>query len=240
MRFLLMVIFFALISTLAATETNVAQWSFKDGSVSSDNGKIIFSTAGATTVATDEKGNNYLNIPAGTFTAAEGIRTDAPVPELSPDGSFRLVMKLKLAPGAPSNPQKTVMILWDSKFVLWGAKGEDNYGFCIALNYIKAQKMWRPVAYLGFGQSSAQIDGRPVKLDDGAYHQIEFVYDIEGIASFKFDEKTISTVKTVPGGIARSKRIVSIGERNYSSFFGFEGQISYVALYADMDKIFPR
>ena len=231
MRFLLITIIFAFVTTITATETKVAQWSFKNGSASDDTGKIVFSTVGKTTIATDEKGNSYLNMPAGTFNGAEGIRTTAPVQKLSPTGSFRLVTKLKLDPDAPSNPKKNVMILWDSKFYLWAKSAESDYGFCIALEYVKARNMWCPVAYLGFGSSSAKINGRPVKLDDGAYHQFEFIYDIQGSASFKFDGKTISTAKTMLGGIARSKRIVSIGERNYSSFLGFEGQIAYVALY---------
>ena len=205
---------------------DVLEWNFSKG-INPLNSKLKFITSGKIT----ENKNGYLwqNEVGKKF--AGGIFAQQKYLELTPKEAFKISFEISFE---AARSKEVFLFLWDSKGDYLGDKSTKalkNSGFTVALYRPKNSKTVTPRAWLGFGQSTFSVSGKPFTPQLGKKYLFEFSYNGKQLAQFSFDGKLNKEVKVVPGGpIALAIYKAAIGNRTVGNYFGFDGKIYSVKL----------
>ncbi|WP_347242877.1 LamG-like jellyroll fold domain-containing protein [Thermogutta sp.] len=151
-------------------------------------------------------------------------------PRLSPKGPFTLELWIKPKPELDSC---SVAFLLDKKYLHYPRETpEANRDYCLYLRRTESGK-FRLVAYLGFGQDSAEFISQEVTLQPGRWVHLAFTYDGAGVGRFFLNQQPIGrTVHPGRGPIAAGKYDLVIGDRYGSLYSGFPGYIDEVRILA--------
>ena len=205
---------------------DVLEWNFSKG-INPLNSKLKFITSGKIT----ENKNGYLwqNEVGKKF--AGGIFAQQKYLELTPKEAFKISFEISFE---AARSKEVFLFLWDSKGDYLGDKSTKslkNSGFTVALYRPKNSKAVIPRAWLGFGQSTFSVNGKPFTPQLGKKYLLEFSYNGTGQGSFYLDGKLNKAVSvTLGGAISPANYKVAIGNRTVGNYFGFDGKIYSVKL----------
>ena len=153
------------------------------------------------------------------------VRND---PRLSPKGPFMLELWIKPKPELDSC---RVAFLLDKKYLHYPRETPDaNRDYCLYLRRSESGR-FRLVAYLGFGQDSAEFTSQEISLTPDHWVHIAFTYDGAGVGRFFLNRQAIGrTVHPGRGPVSPGKYDLVIGDRYGSLYSGFPGYIDDVCI----------
>ncbi|MEJ5341812.1 MAG: LamG-like jellyroll fold domain-containing protein [Thermogutta sp.] len=155
------------------------------------------------------------------------VRND---PRLTPEGAFTLELWIK--PKAELDTCSVAFLL-DKKYLHYPRETpEANCDYCLYLRRTDPGK-FRLVAYLGFGQDSAEFVSQEVSLLPDCWVHLAFAYDGAGVGRFFLNKQAIGrTVHPGRGPVSPGKYDLVIGDRYGSLYSGFPGYIDEVCIHA--------
>ena len=215
-----------LIFSVWGEEKIVARWDFTTGKTESSIGNFPLNLRGKTKVG--EKGLTTGDSPDSK---PEGAVTRKIYPELSPP-AFRLTVRFRLSEKAFSG-KKNMFFLWDNKYLHYRHakdRAEYNRGFMLYLVRLK-NGSFRAQAAIGFGTKSAIFFGPDWKTSPGKNHTLSFEYD--GISRVRFlldRRRKLERTSIIRGPVAPAFYPTVIGDRVFSGYYPFDGEISAVEL----------
>lgn len=144
-------------------------------------------------------------------------------PSLSPTGAFTLELWIK---PKPELAECDLAFLLDKKYLHYPRETpQANRDYCLYLRRTGPGK-FRLVAYLGFGNDSAEFTSREVVLESGRWVHIAFSYDAAGVGRFFLNGEPVGrTVHPGRGAIVPGQYDLVIGDRYGSLYWGFPGWI---------------
>ncbi len=149
-------------------------------------------------------------------------------PDLTPAGPFTL--ELWVQP-KPELSQRPTAFLLDKKYLHYPRKGRRaNSDYCLYLRRAGQQK-WRLVAYLGYGEDSAEYASDAFELVPGRWYHVAFSYDGAGTGRFFLNGRPVGRVRHEGrGSVAPGPYDLVIGDRFGSLYAGFPGYIDEVRI----------
>ena len=215
-----------LIFAVSGGEKIVARWDFTTGKTESSIGSFPLKLRGKTQVS--EKGLTTGDSPDSK---PEGAVTPKVYPELSP-AAFRLTVRFRLSEKAFSG-KKNMFFLWDNKYLHYRHtkdRAEHNRGFMLYLVRLK-NGSFRAQAAIGFGTKSAFFIGPDWKTSPGKNHTLRFEYDGISRVRFQLDGgRKLERTSVIKGPAAPAFYPTVIGDRVFSGYYPFDGEISAVEL----------
>ena len=120
-------------------------------------------------------------------------------------------------------------ILYDDMYVTYLPKRQ-NAGLQVAFA-VNAQKVWTPLVYLGFSNTTACVRGPAVRLADDSPVAFAFDYDANGAIRFDFKGEKLTAAVPCLGGVFPTKRNKPvIGDRVGGNYHPFRGVIRKLAI----------
>jgi len=149
-------------------------------------------------------------------------------PALTPPGAFTLELWLK--PKPEMDDYATVFLL-DKKYFHYAKDlPQANCDYCLFMRRT-GENQRRIVAYLGFGDGSAEYNSSEVQLEPGEWHHVAFTYDGAGTGRLFLDGKMIGRqTHEGRGPVAPGRYNLVIGCRYGSIHSGLPGYIDEVRI----------
>ena len=213
---------------LSGGETLTAHWDFTKG-IHSRCGKFRMNRRANTALVKDGENGTFLRVSPDGKKAA-GIITQKKYKELSPKGGFRVEVKFRLAPGKA----RAYQYLLDSKYVSYFHKRPAyNKGFIVSLVRGRGKEpSYTAQVNLGLGSSSVTLQDAKKVLTPGQIYTFSFSWDGASTGRFSWDGKESKVLYIKNGSpVAEAFFPLSIGDRLYSGYQPFEGDIFEVKLY---------
>jgi len=149
-------------------------------------------------------------------------------PALSPSGAFTLELWIK--PKSDLDECDTAFLL-DKKYLHYPRETPTaNRDYCLYLRRTGPEK-FRLIAYLGFGNDSAEFVSREIALEAERWVHVAFSYDGAGTGRFFLNGEAIGrTSHAGRGPISPGQYDLVIGDRYGSLYSGFPGWIDQVRI----------
>lgn len=149
-------------------------------------------------------------------------------PALTPPGAFTLELWLK---SKPEMDNYATVFLLDKKYFHYAKDlPQANWDYCLFMSRT-GQNRRRIVAYLGFGEDSAQFHSSEVQLEPDQWYHVAFTYDGAGTGRFFLDGKMIGRqTHEGRGPVAPGRYNLVIGCRYGSIHSGLPGYIDEVRI----------
>lgn len=149
-------------------------------------------------------------------------------PALSPSGAFTLELWIK---PKPELAECDTAFLLDKKYLHYPRDVPTaNRDYCLYLRRSGPEK-FRLVAYLGFGNDSAEFTSREVTLEPDRWVHVAFSYDGAGTGRFFLNGEAVGrTFHPGRGPIVAGEYDLVIGDRYGSLYSGFPGWIDQVRI----------
>jgi len=168
-----------------------------------------------------------------SFSAGEG--NDKPqgamaknAPDLTPAGAFTLEAWFK---PKPEMDKDTTVFLLDKKYFHYAKDlPEANHDYCLYLSRTGENRR-RLIAFLGFGEDSAQFSSNEVEVEPGKWVHVAFTYDGEGTGRFFFNGQTVGRrTHEGRGAVSPGRYGLVLGCRYGSTHNGFPGLLDQVRI----------
>ncbi len=215
-----------------ATGKNViALWQFLPGQETKDNsgrGHALKLRGQSRFVKDGRFGSCLESFPADVkHDRAQGAITKNR-PDLSPRGAFTIEMWIK---PKPEFARRAAVFLLDKKYYHYAKPfPKANWDYCFYVR--RASKgLRRLVAYLGYGEDSAEYSSQPIELPVGEWSHVAFTYDGKGVGRFFLNGQYVGrTAHEGRGPITPGRYDLVIGDRYGSIHSGFPGYIDQVRI----------
>lgn len=137
-----------------------------------------------------------------------------------------------LPPGVEKKDVPTSSILWDSMFITYFTKPNDercNKGFQVALQQTR-EGIWHPILYLGFGTMTDQVVGPKVDVKPGQAVKLSFFFTANGEVLWDFEGTRMRSVVSATGPVAPARFAAVIGDRFGSNYHPFNGVVQQITI----------
>ncbi len=151
-------------------------------------------------------------------------------PDLTPAGAFTLELWMR---PKPELAQQSTAFLLDKKYYYYpSGLPKANHDYCLYLRRVDREgRQWRVVAYLGYGQDSAEYVSNIVELEPNRWYHVAFSYDGAGIGRFFLNGECVGrTEQKGRGAVSPGHYNLVIGDRYGSIHTGFAGYIDEVRI----------
>ncbi|MGQ9564476.1 MAG: LamG-like jellyroll fold domain-containing protein [Thermogutta sp.] len=149
-------------------------------------------------------------------------------PSLSPSGAFTLELWIK---PKPELEECDLAFLLDKKYLHYPRDTpQANRDYCLYLRRTGSRK-FRLIAYLGFGNDSAEFSSQEIALEPNRWVHVAFSYDGAGMGRFFLNGEPVGrTFQAGRRAIAPGQYDLVIGDRYGSLYSGFPGWIDQVRI----------
>ncbi|HID22342.1 MAG TPA: LamG domain-containing protein, partial [Planctomycetaceae bacterium] len=112
-------------------------------------------------------------------------------PRLTPRGAFTIELWMQAKPELSQSP---TAFLLDKKYYHYAKDlPQANRDYCLYLRRA-GQNTWRIVAFLGFGEDSAEFASEVVQIVPGRWYHVAFVYDGRGTGRLFLDGRRVGRI----------------------------------------------
>jgi hypothetical protein len=149
-------------------------------------------------------------------------------PALSPSGAFTLELWIK---PKPELADCDTAFLLDKKYLHYPrATPQANRDYCLYLRRT-GPGTFRLVAYLGYGEDSAEYSSQEIILEPERWVHVAFSYDGAGVGRFFINGESVGrTAQPGRGPVSPGQYDLVIGDRYGSLYSGFPGWIDQVRI----------